>query len=103
MEKLTYNTMVFCVEEYNNNFEAMWADIAKVTSILLKNKNVVVTHAEDFDVVVLEYEHDEEHNEDYWGTSTPKWVTAEEAEMIDDNRKSIFEDIIPDSNKELLN
>lgn len=89
MEELIYNTMTFCVEEYNNDFEAMWADIAKVTAILLKNRNVVVTHAEDFGIVVLEYEHDEEHDKECWGTSTPKWVTAEEAEMIDDNRKNI--------------
>lgn len=86
--KKQYQTMVFSIDQYRYGVtydkakEEMWKDIGTFLQLLVKNENVAVIRQEETDIIIIEYEHDE--NVDSWGCANPQWVTESEYyEMID--------------------
>ena len=65
----------FDPENYKNKNE-MWNDISFTVQMLFKNQYVVVMREEDFDIISIEYEHDEHMQ--YYGCANPYWITEEE-------------------------
>lgn len=86
MKKADYETMTFCKDQYNGNLDAMWQDISKFLQIILKNENLCTVHREDFDIVVIDYQHDDTNGEIAWGCDQPIWLTCEEQNQIFDQR-----------------
>ena len=57
----------------------MWADIAKMLEILIRNKYICVVRYEDCGIYLLEYGNDDES----YGTPYPYWMTPEQYETVD--------------------
>ena len=83
-----YESMVFCKDRYDGDLEAMWVDVAKFVQIILKNENLCVIQQEDFDTIVIQYEHDDNNSSNCFGCDQPIWLTPEEQELILDNRSA---------------
>jgi len=83
-----YSQIVFNKEKFANEVD-MFTEISIQLCILLKQGYAAVVRYDEpgLGIVVIEFEHDE--NLEYWGCSTPMWVTAEEAEEVLDRRYKI--------------
>lgn len=77
-----YQTMVFSIDRYSWNTseeearELMWKDISIFLRILFRNNNVAVIYDDETDIIVIQYEHNE--NVEAWGGAFPHWVTEDE-------------------------
>ena len=86
MRKAEYETMTFCPDQYSGNLDAMWQDISKFIQIILKNENLCTVRREDFDIIVIDYQHDDINGQNAWGCDQPVWLTCEEQDQIFDQR-----------------
>lgn len=86
MKKADYETMTFCKDQYDGNLDVMWQDISKFLQIILKNENLCTIHREDFDIIVIRYQHDDTNSGNAWGCDQPIWLTCEEQNQIFDQR-----------------
>lgn len=77
--------ITFSINDYNRNRDAMYADIGKQLAILLHNKYVCKVRDDDTDIVVIEYEHDD--NAEYWGVGGLYWLDDDEAEWLENKRE----------------
>lgn len=76
-----YSQIVFDKKNFANEID-MFVEIGMQLCILLKQGYAAVVRYDEpgLGITVVEFEHDE-HLE-YWGGSTPMWVTAEEVNEI---------------------
>lgn len=79
------NKIVFSRNDYNQDRDIMYADIGKQLALLLHNKYVCKVRDDDTDIVVIEYEHDD--NADFWGVGGLYWLDDEEAEWLKNKRE----------------
>lgn len=69
------NRITFNPEKYKNEVE-MWKDITSFMQTLFKNEYVAVAREEDFGIIVIEYEYDQNCN--CYGVANPHWITEDE-------------------------
>lgn len=87
---LTPNKIVFSKNEYSCNRDEMCADIGKQLALLLRNKYVCKVRNDDTDIIVIEYEHDDDAN--FWGIGGLYWLDDEEAEWLENLRANKHEE-----------
>ena len=84
-EKPHYEEIVFTRNEHETQ-DQLFEKVGKQLQLLLNEGYNAVVRYDDYEIVVIEYEHDE--NFDAWGVSRPTWLTYVEHEELMDKRVS---------------
>lgn len=84
------NEIIFSKDRYGNNREKMFQAVAQQLMILFDNDYVCKVYDDDFDIIVIEFEHDE--RKDSWGCDELLWLTPEEIEAVENFRLNQIEE-----------
>ena len=79
------NEMIFSKNKYGNSRDKMFQAIAQQLALLMENDYVCKVYDDDRDIIVIQYEHDEE--KEYWGGMNLCWLTEEEVNLVDQSRE----------------
>lgn len=85
------NEIIFSKDRYGNNREKMFQAVAQQLMILFDNDYVCKVYDDDFDIIVIEFGHDERR--DAWGCDELLWLTPEEIEAVENFRLNQIEEI----------
>ena len=81
------NTLVICKDNFEDEFD-FYEEINTATKLLLNNDYIITirydANEKEMGIVVIEYEAAEKS----WGCPYPHWLTLDEAELIENFRKS---------------
>lgn len=75
MKGKSYNHIVFTIDNFDSK-EELYIAVAKQLQLLLDGGYITVVRLDETDIVVIEFEHDE--NFGAWGCANPVWITQEE-------------------------
>jgi hypothetical protein len=88
--------IVFSPERYSDNenyrSESMMNDIIMTIDMLLNNDYTMVIRREDFGNTIIEYGHDERI--EYFGCSSPRWISSEEEYELENIRDEFIKKCI---------
>jgi hypothetical protein len=86
MEKYC-ETIVFCVDDYDNNHHKMFKEIARTMDMLTKNGYTCLFYADELSAGIYVIEFNYNHRQFDYGVPQPVWLTAEEICTIEDLRR----------------
>ena len=81
---ITVNEIAFSKERYDNDRDKMMIAVAKQLDVLLKNNYVCKVREDDFEVIVIEFEHDNRVFD--YGTPNLYWLTNDEMWYVEERR-----------------
>ena len=90
------NRISFDIENYNNDEDEMYKDIAKVLQILIKNDEICTFEYADCGIFVIHHNY---ANREF-GDIYPYWLSPEEQETIDNMRYESFQESEDENAKE---
>ena len=89
-------SIVFSPQRYSDNencrSEKMMNDIIMTIDMLLNNDYTMIIRREDFGNTIIEYGHDERI--EYFGCSSPRWVSSEEEYELENIRDEFIKKCI---------
>ena len=78
------NELVFTLDDYDNDEERMWKDIASFLKMLMQTRNIATVKADElgFGIFVISYEADDES----YGSVMPYWIKPDDyyTKILDD-------------------
>lgn len=99
MKLSMYDDVIQSIDDYSGkivlslsrfeNEDEWFNEIMHVIKALIYNDEVLVVRLEEKGIVIIEHEHDEDCG-DYWGCSTPRWLTPDEVDTLEFNRENIM-------------
>lgn len=90
------NRILFNIENYDNDEEVMFKDIAKILQILVKNNEICTFEYDDCGIYALQHNYSNRG----FGDVYPYWLNPEEQEIIDNIRYGINVEDEDENNKE---
>lgn len=77
-----YNEIVLTGETWG---EELWNKVGETLNTLTREGNVCIVYNDETssDIIVIQYQHDDQHSHDCWGVANPYWLTAEEVEDLE--------------------
>ena len=83
-----YNELILTRDAWGDE---LWHKVGEQLDLLTREGNICVVYNDDVSVgvVIIQYEHDDQHSGDGWGCANPYWLTPDDLDTLyeDDNNE----------------